>query len=93
MLKKIFLKKNILLWAGMLCVGFSVFAQNPYNIVMNIYDDPKTTMAFNWFTGVGVTGGEVQVMLGTNTVKTATNHPPKIITFATILKSHKPFKR
>jgi len=47
-------------------VGITAFAQNPnqpYNVVMNIYDDPKTTMAFNWFTDAGVMGGEVQVML------------------------------
>jgi predicted phosphodiesterase len=38
---------------------------------MNIYDDPKTKMAFNWLTGAGVTGGRVEVMRNGIIVKTA----------------------
>ena len=34
----------------------------PYNVVVNIYDDPKTKMAFNWFTNSGIIGGQVQVV-------------------------------
>ena len=36
----------------------------PYNIVMNIYDDPTSKMAFNWFTNAGITGGQVQIVQG-----------------------------
>ena len=36
----------------------------PYNVVMNIYGDPATEMAFNWFTNAGITGGEVQIVQG-----------------------------
>jgi len=36
----------------------------PYNIVMNIYGDPTTQMAFNWFTNDGVEGGKVQIVEG-----------------------------
>ena len=72
MCKKILLKKKILLLVGIFFVGFATFAQTgvPYNVVMNIYDDPKTKMAFNWFTGAGITGGKVEIMLGANIVKT-----------------------
>ncbi|MDR0207165.1 MAG: metallophosphoesterase family protein [Bacteroidales bacterium] len=61
--RKLFFR--ILLLASILCVGSSVFAQTPYNIVMNIYDDPKTKMAFNWFTTSNTTGEQVQISLGT----------------------------
>jgi len=74
MCKKLHLKKKIVLWAIVFFACFTAFAQtpyNPYNVVMNIYNDPKTTMAFNWLTGAGVTGGKVQVMLGANIVKEA----------------------
>ena len=36
----------------------------PYNVVMNIYGDPTTQMAFNWFTNAGITGGKVQIVQG-----------------------------
>lgn len=36
----------------------------PYNIVMNIHGDPKTQMAFNWFTNENITGGKVQIVEG-----------------------------
>ncbi|MFZ4400375.1 MAG: metallophosphoesterase, partial [Bacteroidales bacterium] len=39
----------------------------PYNIVMNLNKDPKTKMAFNWFTNAGVTGGQVQIVAGNAT--------------------------
>jgi len=71
MCKKLHLKKKILLWVVVFFACFSAFAQTtPYNVVMNIYDDPTTKMAFNWFTGSGVTGGQVRVMRGGNIVKT-----------------------
>jgi hypothetical protein len=54
MYKKLLLKRKILLLLSVLCISFSTFAQTPYNIVMNIYDDPTTKMAFNWFIGVGI---------------------------------------
>jgi len=34
---------------------------------MNIYDDPITTMAFNWFTTSNTTGEQVEVSIGTGT--------------------------
>ena len=52
---------------GMFAFGFSAFAQTPYNVVMNIYDDPKTKMAFNWFTPTNMTGEQVQISIGTGT--------------------------
>ena len=36
----------------------------PYNIVMNIYKDPTSQMAFNWYTNLGITGGKVQIAEG-----------------------------
>jgi len=70
MCKKPHLKKKISLWVVVFFACFTAFAQTtPYHVVMNIYDDPKTTMAFNWLTGAGITGGKVQVMLGANIVK------------------------
>ena len=59
--RKLFLK--ILLLSGIFCVSFSAFAQTPYNIVMNIYGDPKTQMAFNWFTTSNTTGEQVQISI------------------------------
>jgi len=67
------------LWAAMLWFSFSTFAQTqnfiqlpsnnfPYNVVMNIYGDPATQMAFNWFTNAGITGGKVKIMLGGSVV-------------------------
>ena len=50
----------------------------PYNIVMNIHQDPKTKMGFNWFTNANVTGGKVEIVQGL-----ATNHSA----FATPLKT------
>ena len=58
---------GIFLWVSVLLVGFSAFSQTPYNIVMNIYDDPKTEMAFNWFTTSNSTGEQVQVAIGVTT--------------------------
>ena len=57
----------------MLFVGYTAFSQNQYtpcNIVMNIYGNPTTQIAFNWFTGTGVTGGTVKIMLNGNVVNT-----------------------
>jgi hypothetical protein len=34
----------------------------PYNVVINLYDDPTTKMAFTWFTNLGVDCGEVQIV-------------------------------
>jgi len=68
--KKSHVKRIILLWTGMLCIGFTTFAQTPYNVVVNLYEDPKTQMAFNWFTGSGITDGKVEVTLGSTIVKT-----------------------
>ena len=36
----------------------------PYNVVMNLYDDPTSKMAFNWITNAGITGGKVQIVQG-----------------------------
>ena len=47
----------------------------PYNIVMNLNKDPKTKMAFNWFTNTGITGGQVQIVQGTASDSTAFNSP------------------
>ena len=64
-LRKIYL--SILLCAGILYANLSAFAQAPYNIVMNIHGDPKTQMAFNWFTDIATTGQQIQISLGTGT--------------------------
>ncbi len=58
---------KILLCAGMLFISFQAFAQTPYNVVMNIYQDPKTQIAFNWFTTSNTTGQQVQISIGTGT--------------------------
>jgi len=39
----------------------------PYNVVMNFYQDPRTKMAFNWFTNANITGGKVEIVRGTAT--------------------------
>ena len=67
--KKSHVKRIILLWMGILCISFTTFAQTPhfaqthYNVVVNLYEDPTTQMAFNWFTGSGITGGKVDLCL------------------------------
>jgi len=48
-------------------IGFSISAQTPYNVVMNLYDDPTTKMAFNWFTTSNTTGEQVEISVGTGT--------------------------
>ena len=68
--KKLHLNKKALLWMAMLCVVFSSFAQaqiKPYNIVMNIYQDPKTQMAFNWFADNSTGCGQVEIVVGETT--------------------------
>ena len=67
MTHKSILKRKTLLLIGMFAFAYSAFAQTPYNIVMNIYDDPKTTMAFNWFTTSNTTGEQVEISIGTGT--------------------------
>jgi len=64
-----YLIKRIFFGAITLCIGAFVFAQTPYNVVMNIYGDPTTQMAFNWFTDEGVAGGEVIIMKDTQVVQ------------------------
>ena len=59
--------KKIILCTCLLFVGFIVFSQTRYNIVMNMYDDPRTKMAFNWFTTSNTTSEQVQVSIGTGT--------------------------
>ena len=51
----------------------------PYNVVMNINKDPKTKMAFNWFTNAGVTGGQVQIVQGTAIDETSFASPLMVI--------------
>ena len=51
----------------------------PYNIVMNINKDPKTKMAFNWFTNAGVTGGQVQIVTGNTNDTLAFNTPLMVV--------------
>ena len=36
----------------------------PYNVVINIYQNPTNQMAFNWFTNENITGGELQMVQG-----------------------------
>jgi len=38
----------------------------PYCLIANINGDPKTRMAFNWFTNEGITGGKVQIVAKAN---------------------------
>jgi len=66
-MQKKFLMNLILLWVAMLFVCFHTFAQMPYNIVMNMPQEPTTQMAFNWFTTSNTTNEQVQVSLGTGT--------------------------
>ena len=40
--------------------------EEPYCMVANIHSDPKTMMAFNWFTNDGITDGEVQLIANAN---------------------------
>ncbi|MEI6822593.1 MAG: YCF48-related protein, partial [Bacteroidota bacterium] len=47
----------------------------PYNIVMNLNKDPKTKMAFDWFTNTGITGEQVQIVQGTASDSTTFNSP------------------
>ena len=63
-----------ILCIGILFTGFTIFAQTPYNVVMNIYGDPKTQMAFNWFTTSNTTG-QVQIVQGKVNNHNAFNPP------------------
>jgi len=67
MTNKSLLKRKTLLLISMFAFAYSTFAQTPYNIVMNIYDDPKTKMAFNWFTTSNTTGEQVEISISTST--------------------------
>lgn len=49
--------------------------ETPYNIVINIYQDPSTKMAFNWFTNTNITGGKVQIVQGRATGVSDFNTP------------------
>ena len=79
MINKSLLKRIILLLMGMFAFAYSTFAQTPYNIVMNIYDDPKTTMAFNWFTNNATGCGNVEIVVGETTNPGAFANPFKRI--------------
>ena len=57
------------MWVNILCVSVFVFAQTPYNVVINIHGDPATQMAFNWFTNARCSAGEVIVMKNGQIVK------------------------
>lgn len=39
----------------------------PYSITVNLNKDPKSKMAFNWFTNAGIYGGKVQIVQGNST--------------------------
>ena len=58
---------GILLYGTTLFASLQVFSQNPYNIVMNMPQDPKTQMNFNWFTTTNTTGEQVEVSIGSGT--------------------------
>ena len=80
MYENLIFKRKILLWMGGLFFSFSTFAQSPnqpYNVVMNIYDDPKTTMAFNWFTNNATGCGKVQIVMSETTNPNAFTNPFK----------------
>ena len=83
MKKRSHIKKKISITILLLCVSITTFAQNPnqpYNVVMNIYDDPKTKMAFNWFTNNATGCGKVQIVIGETTNPSAFTNPFKDIT-------------
>ena len=40
----------------------------PYNMIANINGNPRTRMAFAWFTNEGVTDGVVQIIAKENAV-------------------------
>ncbi len=40
--------------------------ETPFSIVVNIYEDPATEMAFTWFTNEGVETGNVEIVKGKN---------------------------
>jgi hypothetical protein len=53
--------------------------ENPYSIVVNIYGDPTSGMALNWFTNSGVTGGKVQIIQGMATNSAQFSNPLKTV--------------
>jgi hypothetical protein len=55
----------------MLFAHIVVFSQTPYNVVMNFTQDPKTQMAFNWFTNANNLCGQVTI-IGGGITKTVT---------------------
>ena len=83
MQKKLFINR-ILLWIVVLFFGLQAFAQTPYNIVMNMPQDPTTQMAFNWFTTSNTTGEQVEISIGTGTFT-----PFKTVTATTPQNIHK----
>ena len=68
----------------MFAFAYSTFSQTPYNIVMNMPQNPKTQMAFNWFTTTNTTGEQVEVSIGTGTFT-----PFKTVTATTSQNIHK----
>ena len=72
----------ILIMMGILSVSFTTFSQNPnqpYNVVMNIYEDPTTKMAFNWFTNSSTGCGKVEIVVGETTNPGAFANPFKSV--------------
>ncbi|MDR1761458.1 MAG: metallophosphoesterase [Bacteroidales bacterium] len=55
--------KKTAICVGVLLNNFFAIAQTPYNVVMNVTQNPSTQMAFNWFNStcgqVTVTGGGI----------------------------------
>jgi hypothetical protein len=59
----------------------------PYNIVMNIYKDPTTKMAFNWFTNANMTGDSLEIVLGNQTGNSSAFNTPLMKIMATCLQT------
>jgi len=79
---------GMLLCACMLSINFAAFSQTPYNVVMNLYQDPATKMAFNWFADYSNGCGKVEIVRGIAPNHAAFAHPFKTV-YATCTENNK----
>lgn len=54
--------------------------EEPYNMVANINGNPRTRMAFTWFTNEGITDGQVQILAKANAIAADFENSEAVIT-------------
>jgi hypothetical protein len=64
----------------------------PYNMVANINGNPRTNMAFAWFTNEGVTDGVVQIVAKANAIAADFENPANVLTLQAKAEKTKPLR-